>query len=411
MVKNKDRWSALSMSERADLIKLYVNNGVTSLDAIKKDYNSFAPGGPIEVDEYGYPADITPAIVTQDPEFNKFLMTLPDNQRFTPEEDYHTYQYWKINGRPKDFSEALSLEMYHYDSSDNSYHANSVAFDSKGIGHFMKPKHHSTVKYELDWYNKGIGTLEGGKQYPLQGEERKEWEDFRSQYQLDSTGVDYKYVPRRHYNSFGNGGDTWERVDKIVEKAEPWVSGSSLALLGATVVAPEAGIVTIPAMYVANTAGTLMDGYQAVRDFQNGDYSSGVLNGIEALAGAFGGKVAAKLAKTTGGRAIGKLKEQLVRERFNSSGDSITRLMRKGLTYEQAAERVMQNAVNYVDNSGKVKDAVKGIRDYYDRRFDNGADIVDAVFDAKDVGMGVYSGFKEEHPVEVYKRGGKLNKN
>lgn len=46
MVKNKDRWSALSMSERADLIKLYVGNGVTSLNAIKKDYNSFDDGGP-----------------------------------------------------------------------------------------------------------------------------------------------------------------------------------------------------------------------------------------------------------------------------------------------------------------------------------------------------------------------------
>jgi hypothetical protein len=185
-----------------------VSNGVTSLNDIKKDYNSFAPGGPIEADEYGYPADITPAVVTQDAEFNKFLMTLPDNQRLTPEEDYHTYQYWKINGKPKDFSEALNLEMYHYDSSDNSYHANSVAFDSKGVGHFMKPKHHPTVKYELDWYNKGISTLEGGEQYPLQGEERKEWEDFRKEYQLDSTGVDYKYVPRKHYNSFGDGGPT-----------------------------------------------------------------------------------------------------------------------------------------------------------------------------------------------------------
>ena len=46
MVKNKDKWSALSMKERADLIKLYVGNGVTSLDTIKKDYNSFASGGP-----------------------------------------------------------------------------------------------------------------------------------------------------------------------------------------------------------------------------------------------------------------------------------------------------------------------------------------------------------------------------
>lgn len=211
-IKN-DRWSALSMSERADLIKLYVNSGITSLNDIKKDYNSFGPGGSIETDEYGYPADITPAVVTQDVEFNKFLMTLPDNQRLTPEEEYHTYQYWKINGKPKDFSEALNLEMYHYDSSDNSYHANSVAFDSKGVGHFMKPKHHPTVKYELDWYNKGIGTLEGGEQYPLQGEERKEWEDFISQYQLDSTGVDYKYVPKKHYNSFEDGGDKITKIE------------------------------------------------------------------------------------------------------------------------------------------------------------------------------------------------------
>lgn len=47
MIKNKDRWSALSMQQRADLIKLYVGNGVTSLDAIKKGYNSFNEGGPV----------------------------------------------------------------------------------------------------------------------------------------------------------------------------------------------------------------------------------------------------------------------------------------------------------------------------------------------------------------------------
>lgn len=48
MVKRNDRWSALSMSERADLIKLYVGNGVTSLNDIKKDYNSFGDGGDTE---------------------------------------------------------------------------------------------------------------------------------------------------------------------------------------------------------------------------------------------------------------------------------------------------------------------------------------------------------------------------
>lgn len=45
MGNNNDRWSALSMKERADLIKLYVSSGITSLDIIKKDYNSFGPGG------------------------------------------------------------------------------------------------------------------------------------------------------------------------------------------------------------------------------------------------------------------------------------------------------------------------------------------------------------------------------
>lgn len=51
MAKNKDRWSALSMSERADLIKLYVSNGVTSLDDIKKDYNTFSEGGNTNSDD------------------------------------------------------------------------------------------------------------------------------------------------------------------------------------------------------------------------------------------------------------------------------------------------------------------------------------------------------------------------
>ena len=46
MVRNKDRWSALSMSDKADLIKLYVEHGVTDINNIKEDYNTYAEGGP-----------------------------------------------------------------------------------------------------------------------------------------------------------------------------------------------------------------------------------------------------------------------------------------------------------------------------------------------------------------------------
>lgn len=66
------------------------------------------------------------------------------------------------------------MGMFTWDDSDKRYHAGSIAEDKEtGIYHFMKPKHHSTVKYELDWYNKGLETLEGGKQVPLTGENRE----------------------------------------------------------------------------------------------------------------------------------------------------------------------------------------------------------------------------------------------
>lgn len=44
-MSNKDRWSALSMSERADLISMYVKNGITNLSNIKNHYNKFDVGG------------------------------------------------------------------------------------------------------------------------------------------------------------------------------------------------------------------------------------------------------------------------------------------------------------------------------------------------------------------------------
>lgn len=47
MVRNKDRWSALSMQQRADLIKLYVAGGILDLNKIREHYNKFGNGGDI----------------------------------------------------------------------------------------------------------------------------------------------------------------------------------------------------------------------------------------------------------------------------------------------------------------------------------------------------------------------------
>lgn len=123
-------------------------------------------------------------IITPDVEYNAYLNTLPDNQRFTPNDAYDSYYYWQLNGKPKDFVEAYNKGMFTYDNSDGMYHANSVAFGKDGNGHFMKPKTHDTVGYELDWYNNGIITEEGGKQRQAKGKEKREWQKFKKKYEL-----------------------------------------------------------------------------------------------------------------------------------------------------------------------------------------------------------------------------------
>lgn len=123
-------------------------------------------------------------IITPDVEYNAYLNTLPDNQRFTPNDAYDSYYYWQLNGKPKDFVEAYNKGMFTYDNSDGMYHANSVAFGKDGNGHFMKPKTHDTVGYELDWYNNGTITEEGGKQHQAKGKEKREWQKFKKEYEL-----------------------------------------------------------------------------------------------------------------------------------------------------------------------------------------------------------------------------------
>lgn len=167
-------------------------------EIIWDDTESFKEGGNIEQPEK-YPK-----------EYLEFKASLPDNQRNTSEDDYRTYLYWQLWGKPKNFQYTLEHPdedgqyMYTWDKSDNSYHANSVAWKDN-IGYFMKPKHHPTVKYELDWYNKGLVTEEAGKQRKMTPEEHKVWAEFKSKYILVDDGNFYKYVQKnKEGGSLGN---------------------------------------------------------------------------------------------------------------------------------------------------------------------------------------------------------------
>lgn len=52
----KDKWSTLSMKDRAELISLGVQNGVTNIADIKETYNKYATGGPLK-DSYNDPEE------------------------------------------------------------------------------------------------------------------------------------------------------------------------------------------------------------------------------------------------------------------------------------------------------------------------------------------------------------------
>lgn len=75
----KDRWSQLSMSEKSDLMSLYIQNGINSLEEIKKHYNSFADGGRVD----NPPTD--PVLKGRQPKANFYQRLLNPNRQTIPD--------------------------------------------------------------------------------------------------------------------------------------------------------------------------------------------------------------------------------------------------------------------------------------------------------------------------------------
>ena len=225
---NDQRLAVQSMGEQAGLAYSMMTDGgynqkytyaakqggVINQDIIEFDWTpsvtlnwelpTFKDGGSVEfVEKLDWVPEFKEGGKTEEypTEYLEFKASLPDNQRNTSEDDYRTYLYWQLWGKPKNFQYTLEHPdesgnyMYTWDNSDNSYHASTIAWKD-GVGYFMKPKHHSTLNYELDWYNKGLVTEEGGKQREMTPEERKEWEEFKSNYELVDDGEFYKYIPK-----------------------------------------------------------------------------------------------------------------------------------------------------------------------------------------------------------------------
>lgn len=87
-----------------------------------------------------------------DTDYDSFLQTLPDNQRRPGA--YNTRRYWELNGKPKNFAEAIGRGMYSFQG--DGWHANSIAYNEQNdTFEFMKPNYHPTRWMEqVEGYDK-----------------------------------------------------------------------------------------------------------------------------------------------------------------------------------------------------------------------------------------------------------------
>ena len=111
-------WDSLSQKEKAEMIRVAIQNGITTLSDIKQAYNEFAKGGPLKnwtmEDEAGY---------------RHWKQSLPKNLRDTNDDDYDMRAAYKAGAKPM------------WNDEDKSYHLSSRDPET---GRIFKAPHHPT---------------------------------------------------------------------------------------------------------------------------------------------------------------------------------------------------------------------------------------------------------------------------
>nr|DAX09052.1 MAG TPA: hypothetical protein [Bacteriophage sp.] len=126
--------------------------------------------------------------------FESWYSIIPENKRDTT--NYNLRRAFEL---------APQEELIEF-AKDPESHLRTFYYNSDGVGEFMKSKNHPTLWMELEYYNNGNNVItENGKNI-IVPVNKKEWEEFRKNYTLDTSGEYYKYIP----NKFKNGGKTEE---------------------------------------------------------------------------------------------------------------------------------------------------------------------------------------------------------
>ena len=175
----------------------------------------------------------------------------------------------------------------------------------------------------------------------------------------------------------------YDDLDELAHKAEPLVSGTSLASAGISLVAPNP--ITPVITTISNIGGGIIDGYQAIRHGIKGNYKQAAINAGEAALSLFGAKAIKMMAKNKAISKIGKVREKAINKRYNTKQGNKRYLIRKGFTDEQATKIMLKNAANFVDNSKKFKKVANVIHEAEQNKGAKISAIGDAIMDIKDV--------------------------
>lgn len=273
-----------------------------------------------------------------------------------------------MHGKPRNFKEAYDRGMFNYDHSDNGYHGNSIAYDDNGVGYFIKPKTHDTVKYELDWYNKSLVTEEGGHQRPMNKEEQAFHDDFKSKYDLIDDPNRPNYYRYQPLKRFRGGKGLFDSLDEYAEEYEPYAAGlaigSDAVALGtaATGVGAPIGAAIATAGNVPNLA---IDAYQAARNWykygagENDNLMTPIISTGEAVLDAAGVSSALKGISYIKDRAIANEVARIYEREFASRQGRRILLRKRGMSDEEITGYLAQKAANAALNSKELAQTKK----------------------------------------------------
>lgn len=149
---------------------------------------------PNEIPEFREGGYIPQKLETSDDiTFDSWYNMIPEDKRDTT--NYNLRRAFEL--APKE-------ELLEFVNNPDS-HLRTFYYNQDGIGEFMKSKNHPTLWMELEYYNNGNQVINKDGKDIIIPADKKEWEQFKKNYNLDTSGEYYKYIPK-NLERFEKGG-------------------------------------------------------------------------------------------------------------------------------------------------------------------------------------------------------------